>query len=73
MSEDERLQPIKEERNLMRDPDSNAVVNTDTRSLKKYKRQKQKNRKIDKMESEIDDIRDQLKDIKNMIGKFAPR
>ena len=56
---------VKDERDLVRDPKSKAVLNTNIEALHAYKRRKQTYAKIEK----IDQLEDKVKSIENKIDE----
>jgi|TARA_R100000030_G_scaffold20776_1_gene14959 tetrahydromethanopterin S-methyltransferase subunit B len=56
---------IKDERDLVKDPKSKAVLNTNIEALHAYKRRKQTYAKIEK----IDQLEDKVKSIENKIDE----
>lgn len=61
---------IKEDTNLIRDEDNNAILNTNTSGLEAYKKQRDKQRKVDNMVDDVDKLKNDLKDIKNLLEKI---
>ena len=57
--------PIKDERDLVKDPRSKAVLNTNVEALRAYKRRKQTFAKIEK----IDQLENKVKSIENKIDE----
>ena len=56
---------VKDERDLVKDPKSKAVLNTNIEALHAYKRRKQTYAKIEK----IDQLEDKVKSIENKIDE----
>lgn len=54
---------VKDEENLVRDKNTNAILNTDEQGLKAYKKQKEKMRKIDDIERDVAEIKNLLKEL----------
>jgi hypothetical protein len=67
--------PVKDKKNLYRDLNSNAIINTDKSSYNSYlklKEQKIKeNEKVEKLNNEIETIKDDLKELKTLIYKLV--
>lgn len=61
---------VKEEKNLRRDPYSKAVINTDIRSYRNY--MKRVNR-FDKTEREIDNLKTEVQEIKELLKILVER
>ena len=61
---------IKEDTNLIRDEDNNAILNTNINGLEAYKKQRDKQRKVDNMVDDVDKLKNDLKDIKNLLEKI---
>ena len=57
--------PIKDERDLVKDPRSKAVLNTNVEALRAYKRWKQTFAKIEK----IDQLENKVKSVENKIDE----
>ena len=57
--------PIKDERDLVKDPRSKAVLNTNVEALRAYKRRKQTFAKIEK----IDQLENKVKSVENKIDE----
>jgi len=55
---------------LVRDKDSAAVLNIDNTGLAAYKARRDKERRIDEMETAIKDIKSDLYEIKQLFHKF---
>lgn len=66
--------PVKDKKNLYRDSDSNAIINTDKSSYNSYlkiREQKLKEKeKIDQLNDEIKSVKDDLKELKSLITKL---
>ena len=67
--EKEKYIKIENEQDLVKDRDTGAVLNTNLDSLSAYKAKRKKdlemNNKIEKLESDIDDIKTMLKELIN--------
>lgn len=61
---------IKEDTNLIRDEDNNAILNTNVSGLEAYKKQRDKQRKVDNMVNDVDKLKHDLKDIKNLLEQL---
>ena len=61
---------IKEDTNLIRDEENNAVLNTNINGLEAYKKQRDKQRKVDNMVNDVDKLKTDLKDIKNLLEQL---
>ena len=61
---------VKEEKNLRRDPHSKAVINTDIQSYRNY--MKRVNR-FDKTEREIDNLKTEVQEIKELLKILVER
>ena len=61
--------------NLLRDLSNNAIINTDTLSFNQYNLNKQKRslekQRIDKMESELNDLKSSIEEIKLLLKGIA--
>ena len=64
---------IKEDNNLVRDENTNAVLNTNINGLEAYKLQRDKQRKVDNVVSDVENLKNDLKDIKNMLEKILTK
>lgn len=51
----------------VRDPHTNALLSTDDETVREYKKARHQMQKIQDLELEVNSIRDDLKDIKNML------
>lgn len=63
--------------NLVRDTNTNAIINTDSRGHKSYvnlkiSKQKEKER-IDQIESDLSDLKNDVNDIKNLLIKLSEK
>ena len=61
---------IKDDTNLIRDEDNNAILNTNINGLEAYKKQRDKQRKVDNMVNDVDKLKNDLKDIKNLLEQL---
>jgi len=66
---------VKEDEHLIRDNDSNALINTNLNEYRNYielKKVKEKeNMRIEKIESEINSLKNDLSEIKNLLRSFV--
>jgi hypothetical protein len=66
---------VKDKNNLIRDADSNAIINTDIRGYEEYesnyKRLYNQNQRIDKIETNVNEIKNDLNEIKNLLRNLA--
>lgn len=65
-----RIVKIEDEETLVRDTHTNAVLNTDLSSLAKYKLKREKDRK---MRSDIDNLKSDMTEIKQMLQQLVSR
>ena len=59
--------PIKDHKNLYRDEKSGAIINTDTGGFNRYKKMK---RFKDNQKDEIDKIKEDISEIKELLKQF---
>jgi|TARA_A100001011_G_scaffold274211_1_gene283616 hypothetical protein len=64
---------VKDYPNLIRDPKSKGVINTDRRSFDDYKNRKNLNYKVLDMDNEINNIKNDISEIKNLILQMAKK
>ena len=65
--------PIKDERDLVKDPRSKAVLNTNVEALRAYKRRKQifaKIEKIDQLESKVKSVENKIDEVLTTLKKL---
>ena len=62
--------PIKDHKNLYRDEKSGAIINTDTGGFNRYKKMK---RFKDNQKDEIDKIKEDISEIKELLKQFLQR
>ena len=66
---------VKEDEHLIRDNDSNALINTNLNEYRNYielKKVKEKeNMRIERIESEINSLKNDLSEIKNLLRSFV--
>lgn len=65
-----RIVKIEDEETLVRDTHTNAVLNTDMSSLAKYKLKREKDRQ---MKSDIDNLKSDMTEIKQMLQQLVSR
>lgn len=74
MMNDKRYAKVEGHPNLLRDLSTNAIINTDSFSSEQYiktrERKRMEREKIDIMESEIEDIKSSINEIKHMLRKL---
>ena len=67
--------PVKENLNLLRDPNTNAVLNTNKGEYETYIRMKsQKEKELDKVsqiENELSEMKNDLNEIKNLLRSLS--
>ena len=72
-----RLLPVEGQLGLYRDTRSNAIINNNTIEYENYVKQRNarqtKNVKIEQLESEIDQIKDDLFEIKSLLKSFIEK
>ena len=66
----ERLEKVKENPNLVRNSFNRAILNTDIEGLKAYKTQKNKEQKVT---SEINNIKQDINDLKTLIQRILDK
>ena len=71
---------VKEDESFARDPRTNAILNVDHRGLKAYKKRKAASNRVNELEQEIDTIKedinmmkDNIQDIKNLLLEAVSR
>jgi hypothetical protein len=66
---------VKDEINLFRDVSTNAIINTDMQAYNNYinsrKLKEQESKKIENIENELINVKDDLNEIKNLLRKLA--
>lgn len=62
-----RYVKVKDEEGLVRDTSSSAILNTDSLALKSYKARRAKEAAIDRVLEEHEEIRQELREIKNLL------
>jgi len=67
--------PLKENSNLLRDPETNAILNTNKTEYNNYiamkNRKNEQNEKMVEMEQEMINIKNDLNEIKDLLRKIA--
>lgn len=65
---------VKDNEHLLRDVDSNGIINNDTEEYKNYVnsyvRQMSSKTRIEELQSQVDDVRSDVKEIKELILKL---
>ena len=56
-----------EEKNLVRDTNSQAVINTDRTAFKMYKAKREHDKKANDLQKEVTDLKQDMQEIKNML------
>tara|TARA_R110002167_G_scaffold58368_1_gene165435 strand:+ start:375 stop:575 length:201 start_codon:yes stop_codon:yes gene_type:complete len=59
------------EHKFIRDTTSNAIINTDIDGLRRYKARKAESRKILDLKDEVDSIKNEMSEIKNLLIKLV--
>lgn len=62
-----------QDRQYKRDSDSKALINTNRKAFEERKRLKQQMKKQSEMETDINNIKDDLEEIKKMLKNIANR
>lgn len=62
-----------EREHLMRDTVSHALINKDTNSFKQRQIMKERDRRIHKLETDMANIADELKEIRSLLSVIAKR
>jgi hypothetical protein len=69
--------PVQDHNNLYRDSSSRAIVNTDTTGYQAYVSNRDKllsdKQRIDQLESKVEEIKDDLSDIKNLLIQLVDK
>lgn len=58
---------VKDDPSFVKDPDKNAILNTNVNDLNAYKKRKQRERVLDDLQEEMHEIRSALKEIKELL------
>lgn len=58
---------------IYRDTNNNALLNKDNTALDAYKKMKRKNNEIDILKEDVDDMKEQLCEIKTLLTKLAEK
>lgn len=61
---------INQDHKFIRDPHSNAVINTDIDGLRRYKARKAESQKILDLKNEVDSIKDEMVEIKDLLKQL---
>lgn len=64
---------VKDNEELVRDASSSAILNTDNQALAHYKARKQKEAMIDKLVQDNTDLKKEISEIKELLGKILGR
>lgn len=62
-----KLVPVEESSSFMRDPVTNAVLNTDLRALEMYRAKKKRNAELDKLKDDVCCLKNDISELKQMI------
>lgn len=62
-----KLVPVEESSSFMRDPVTNAVLNTDLRALEMYRAKKKRNAELDKLKDDVCCLKNDIGELKQMI------
>lgn len=66
---------VKDEVNLFRDAETNAIINTDMQAYKNYinskKIKEDESKRIESIENDLSDVKNDLSEIKNLLRKLA--
>ena len=60
-----------EDHKYIRDTTSNAIINTDIDGLRKYKARKAESRKIVDLKNDVDSIKDEMSEIRQLLTKLV--
>lgn len=55
---------------IKRDSNSSAVINTDSKALAAYKARRESAKKLKELETDINTVKQELKEIKNMLQQI---
>ena len=65
---------VKDEVNLFRDTETNAIINTDMQAYKNYinskKIKEDESKRIESIENDLSDVKSDLSEIKNLLRSF---
>lgn len=64
---------VKDYPGLVRDPESKAIINVDQSAYLKYKSERNIQNKITSITSEINDLKQSMNEIKNLISQILQR
>lgn len=67
----QRYLQVEERDTLVRDTQSNAILNTDLEGLKAYRTQKRKFNEIEKIKTDVIEIKGDIEEIKHLIRSIA--
>jgi hypothetical protein len=65
-----KLEKVKDEPNLVRDPFNKAILNTNNDALSAYKARRNKERKV---ETEINSLKQEMSDIKTLMQRILDK
>lgn len=60
-----------EDHKYIRDATSNAIINTDIEGLRRYKARKAESKRILDLKNEVDSIKDEMSEIKQLLTKLV--
>jgi len=58
---------------IIRDNESGALLNSDNGALNSYKKRKQKNAEINRIREEMDELKNDVSEIKSLLTKIAEK
>lgn len=64
------LLKVQDRNDLARDPKSQAVLNIDNDGLRSYRARREKNRVMDSMVEEVNNMRQDINEIKQLLSRF---
>lgn len=62
---------INDRKHFARDKTSRAIINTNKNSFEQYKKMKAQNEKLNNLENEVSGIKQDLKEIKNLLTQIV--
>jgi hypothetical protein len=62
---------VKDEENLVRDPQSRAILNTDIDTLKAYKQRKQKDMMVNQLMQDTKELKQEMQELKALLIKLV--
>ena len=68
-----RFVPVENNKDLVRDMETNAILNINQTAFEAYKKQRDRARDIDRVVSEHENIKNELSDIKSLLQKLLER